>query len=92
MHLLDPGGESVLWPLPLPMPSLGIQISVTADELVAAASDALDTQLAWVLHGGGQEHRTEFSIAKLGSLLITAGRTTPVGQIYGQTERITVEL
>jgi AraC-like DNA-binding protein len=52
MHLLDGGKEGMLTPLPLPMPGLGIQLSVTADELAAAASDALDTQMAWGINGG----------------------------------------
>lgn len=92
MHLLDGGKEGMLTPLPLPMPGLGIQLSVTADELAAAASDALDTQMAWGIDGGRSEHRTEFSIAALGSLLITSGRTTPVALSYSQGERVTVEM
>lgn len=76
----------------MPMPSLGIELSVSADELAAAASEALDTQLAWGIDGWLGEHRTEFSITSLGSLLITSGRTSPVALSYAQGERITVEL
>lgn len=84
--------ESCLAALPLPMPGLGVQVSVTADELAAAAHGALHTEMAWGLEGDGKEHLTEFSPSQIGSLLITSGRTTPVALAYSQADRITVEM
>ncbi|MFM7547415.1 MAG: hypothetical protein ACKO8I_00780, partial [Cyanobacteriota bacterium] len=49
-------------------------------------------RLAWGIGGSGTEHFTEFSIATLGSVVITTGRTTPVALSYRKSERITVEM
>ncbi len=72
------GKDSLLSGLPLPMPSLGIQLSVSADKLAAVINAALDRQLTWGIGGSGTEHCTEFSIAMLGWVVITTGRTTQV--------------
>ena len=53
---------------------------------------ALDIWMVWGINGGRNEHRTEFSIAALGSLLITSGRISPVALSYVPMERITVDL
>lgn len=92
MAAFNLNAENSLQELSIPMPSLGIDIRATADQLAQMAHDALATEMAWGLGSENKQHLTEFSIVQVGSLSITSGRTTPVALQYKQGDRITVEL
>lgn len=85
-------GNSVLQHLPIPLPSLGIEIRATPDELAESAKEALETEATWGLGESVQTHLSEFSVAPIGSLLIASGRTTPVALQYRPSERVIVEM
>lgn len=78
--------------LPLPLPSLGIDIRATPEDLADAAREALETEATWGLDASEGDHFSEFSVASVGSLLIASGRTTPVALQYRQGERLIVEM
>lgn len=78
--------------LPLPMPSVGIQFSTTADEIAELAESALETEKSWGIACNSKSIATEFSIASLGSIQITTGRTRPVALQYKNGDRTTIEM
>lgn len=84
----DPDG--VLAPLPLPLPSLGAEISATPEQLAALTSDALATEATWGLDATLTTHLSQFSVAPVGSLLIASGRTTPVAVQYKPASHLIV--
>lgn len=84
----DPHG--VLAPLPLPLPSLGAEISATPEQLAALTSDALATEATWGLGATLTTHLSQFTVAPVGSLLIASGRTTPVAVEYKPASHLIV--
>ena len=76
----------------LPLPSLGIEIRATPDDLAAAAREALETEATWGLGASAGDHFSEFTVAPVGNLLIASGRTTPVALQYRSGDRVIVEM
>lgn len=92
MANLDHQRDELLSSLPLPLPALGIAYTTTAHTLSKLAESALETQRSWGIDCKSNAIATDFSVAKIGSIEITAGRTKPVALEYRISERITVEL
>lgn len=86
------GEGNALDRFPLPLPSLGIEIRATPEDLADAAKEALETEATWGLGEPGGDHFSEFSVAPVGSLLIAAGRTTPVALQYRPGDQLIVEM
>lgn len=85
-------GDNRLQHFALPLPSLGIQMRSTPDELAESASEALEMEATWGLGESVEAHLSEFSLAPVGSLLIASGRTTPVALQYKPGECVIVEM
>lgn len=92
MSQLPATQPSVLDRFPVPLPSLGIEIRATPDDLAVAAREALETEATWGLGDAGGHHISEFTVAPVGTLLIASGRTTPVALQYRTGERVIVEM
>lgn len=84
--------SGILHQFPLPLKSLGIEISARPEELAKATKEALETEATWGISETSKERMSEFSIARLGDLMITSGRTTPVALQYKQGRRLTLEM
>lgn len=81
----------VLSHLPLPLSSVGINITVRPEQVAHAALEALQTSMSWGIPGD-HIRRSEFSIVRIGAIAFAAGRTSPLRCCYAPADIWTAAL